>query len=70
VDIGQKLKLRYRNEDYGDILVDIRTDLHTCFLGVFTMSESGSGEHMTGDRQGKLTTKGMQSRIGRSKRLK
>jgi hypothetical protein len=39
--------------DYGGILVDIRTDLHTCFLGVFIAKRvSGSGEHMTGDRQG------------------
>jgi hypothetical protein len=51
----------------GDILVDIRTDLHTCFLGVFiAKNESGTGGHMTGDREGKLTTKGMQGVIQRS----
>jgi hypothetical protein len=37
------------NSDYGGILVDIRTDGHTCFLGVFIAKrESGPGGHMTG----------------------
>jgi hypothetical protein len=49
------------NEETGDCggtLVDIRTDLHTCFLGVFIAKrESRSGGympegHMSGDKQG------------------
>jgi hypothetical protein len=49
-DIGRRPKLHNMNEDYGDILVDIRTDLDTCFLGVFIAKrESGSGGHMTGE---------------------
>ena len=52
------------NDNYRDILVDIRTDLPTGFLGVFIAKrESGTGGHMTRNRKGELTTKGMQGRI-------
>jgi hypothetical protein len=71
VDIGQRPKLHNTNEDYGGILVNIRTDLQTCFLGVYIAKrESGSGGRMTRDRQGELTTKGVQGRIRRSERPK
>jgi hypothetical protein len=58
MDIGQRPKLCNMNNDDGDILVDIRTDLPTGFLGVFIAKrESGTGGHMTGrhltrDRKG------------------
>jgi hypothetical protein len=46
----------------GGILVAIRTDLQTCFLGFFiAKGESGTGGHMT--EMGEVTTKGMQGRI-------
>jgi hypothetical protein len=49
MDIGRRLKLCNTNDDYGGILVDIRNDLYTGFLGVFIAKrESGTGGDMTG----------------------
>jgi hypothetical protein len=55
-DIGRRPKLHNTNEDYGVFLVDVRTDLHTCFLGGFIAEKVRvRGTH---DR-GEITTKGM-----------